>query len=121
MNCGTYPAISPGKLGVFSAGETLGAMYEWELAEAVRKLCCGFVPNAVSARAAVAEQAGPDTPPGYKLASTARMRKMSVMFKAMMQDNAERRFHIAGINRSMGPCQASRREPVHRRPRRIEI
>jgi hypothetical protein len=96
-------------------------MHEWESAEPPRKLYSGFVPNAASARAAVAELAGPDTPPGYKRAITACMRKMPAMFKAMMQDNAERRFLIAGINRSMGFWLANRREPVHCQPGRMKI
>lgn len=33
----------------------LGASYEWDSAEPVRKLYCSFTPNAAAARAAVAE------------------------------------------------------------------
>ena len=43
----------------FTAGDTLmaplGAIYEWDSAEPVRKLYCSFTPDAASARAAVAE------------------------------------------------------------------
>ena len=43
----------------FAAGDTLmaplGAMYEWDSAEPVRKLYCSFTPDAAAARAAVTE------------------------------------------------------------------